>query len=138
MDTFAVTTLDFAKAYGIYIAVTGLAGLFAPDRWKLVMDDYVRSPGLTYLTAVIAFGLGIALVTLHNLWTDPLAIIVSLIGWVVLVEGIMLMALPEALLKFGAAAISSHGRVRAWAIFALIAGLILLAAAFTGRATVTA
>jgi uncharacterized protein YjeT (DUF2065 family) len=138
MDTFAVTTLDFAKAYGVYILVTGLAGLFAPDRWKLVMDDYVRSPGLTYLTAVIVFGLGLVLVTLHNLWTDPLAIIVSLIGWIVLIEGIALMALPEALLKFGAAAVASHSRVRLWAIFALIAGAILLAAAFTGRATVTA
>ncbi|MBP9234240.1 MAG: hypothetical protein KBF30_06160 [Hyphomonadaceae bacterium] len=138
MDTFAVTTLDFAKAYGVYILVTGLAGLFAPDRWKLVMDDYARSPGLTYLTAVIVFGLGLVLVMLHNLWTDPLAVIVSLIGWIVLIEGIALMALPEALLKFGGAAVASHSRVRLWAIFALIAGAILLAAAFTGHATVTA
>ena len=136
MDTFSVTTLDFAKVYGVYILVTGLAGLFAPDRWKQVMDDYARSPGLTYLTAVIVFGLGLVLVTLHNLWTDPLAIIVSLIGWVFLIEGIALTALPEALLKFGAAAVASHGRVRIWAIFALVGGLLLLLAAFTSRASV--
>ena len=137
MDTFAITTLDFAKAYGVYILVTGLAGLFAPDRWKLVVDDYARSPGLTYLTATITFGLGLVLVTLHNLWTDPLAITVSLIGWIVLIEGIAGMALPEALLRFGAASVASRSTTRIWAIFALIAGALLLFAAFTGRATFT-
>jgi len=101
------------------------------------MEDYTRSPGLTYLTAAIVFGLGLVLVTLHNLWTDPLAIIVSLIGWIVLIEGVALMALPEALLKFGAAAVASRNTTRIWAIFALIAGMLLLFAAFTGRATVT-
>ena len=137
MNTFVISTLDLAKAYGVYILVTGLAGLFASDRWKLVMEDYTRSPGLTYLTAAIVFGLGLVLVTLHNLWTDPLAIIVSLIGWIVLIEGVALMALPEALLKFGAAAVASRNTTRIWAIFALIAGALLLFAAFTGRATVT-
>jgi len=61
MDTFAVITLDFAKAYGVYILITGLAGLLAPDRWKLVMDDYAKSPGLTYLTATLVVGLGLVL-----------------------------------------------------------------------------
>lgn len=136
MDTFAVITLDFAKAYGLYILVYGLAGLFAPDRWKQVMDDYARSPGLTYLTAVIVFGLGVVMVMIHNLWVDPLAIIVSLISWIILAEGILLMALPEALLKVGAAAVSSHAAVRLWAIFALIAGALLLAAGVAGHATV--
>ena len=137
MDTFAVLTLDFAKALGLYIIVTGLAGLFAPDRWKLVMDDYARSPGLVYFTAVLVFGLGLVLVMIHNLWTDPLAIIISLVNWIILVEGICLMALPEALLKLGAAAVASRGVVRVWAIFALIAGAALLAAGLTGHATVS-
>lgn len=136
MDTFAVITLDFAKAYGVYILISGLAGLCAPNRWKLVMDDYAKSPGLTYLTATLVVGLGLVLVSLHNHWTDPLAIIVSLISWIVLVEGILLMALPEALLKVGAASVASRSRVRIWAIFAIIAGLLLLFAALTGRATV--
>jgi len=33
MNTFVISTLDLAKAYGVYILVTGLAGLFASDRW---------------------------------------------------------------------------------------------------------
>lgn len=135
IDSFAVLTLDLAKAYGLYILVTGLSGLFAPDRWRQVMEDYARSPGLTYLTAVLVFGLGITLVMIHHLWIDPLAIVVSLVGWIILVEGILLMALPDPLLKIGAASVGSPAATRAWAIFAIIAGAVLLAAGVTGHAT---
>lgn len=135
IDTFAVLTLDLAKAYGLYILVSGLSGLFAPDRWRLVMDDYARSPGLTYFTAVIVFGLGIVLVMLHNLWIDPLAIVISLIGWVITFEGILLMALPEAFTKLGQAVVATDARTRLWAIFAVVLGVILLAIGLTGHAT---
>jgi hypothetical protein len=137
IETFSVLTLQLAKAYGIYVFATGLVGLTAPDRWRLIMEDFQRSPALTYVTAVIAFGLGIALVMLHNLWTDPLAIVVSLVGWVILVEGVLLMAAPEGLMKIGEATVGTPARSRLWAVFALIAGVALLLAGATGRASVT-
>jgi uncharacterized membrane protein len=135
IDTFSVLTLQLAKAYGIYVLATGLVGLTAPDRWRLIMEDFQRSPGLTYVTAVIVFGLGIALVMLHNLWTDPLAVVVSLVGWVILVEGTLLMAAPEGLVKIGAATVGTPARSRLWAVFALIAGTALLLAGATGHAS---
>ncbi len=137
MDTFSLLTLDFAKVYGVYLIATGLSGIAATDRWKLVVEDYARSPALIYLTAVAMLGLGLVLVMAHNLWTDPLAIIVSLVNWIVLIEGIAMMAIPEALLKFGAAAVSSPNIVRIWAVFALIAGALLLAAGLMVHASVS-
>jgi uncharacterized membrane protein YidH (DUF202 family) len=136
--TFSVLTLTLAKAYGLYILVTGLSGLAAPLRWKAVIDDYQRSPALTYLTAVIVLGVGLTLVSIHSLWTDPVAIIVSLVGWMALVEGVALAAFPDGLMKFGAATVATPGRTRAWAIFAVILGAALLVAGLIGRADVSA
>jgi hypothetical protein len=136
--TFSVLTLTLAKAYGLYILVTGLSGLAMPLRWKAVIEDYQRSPALTYLTAVIVLGLGLTLVSVHSLWTDPLAVVVSLVGWIVLVEGLALAAFPDGLMKFGAATVATSGRTRAWAIVAVIAGAALLIAGLIGRADVSA
>ena len=136
--TFSVLTRTLAKAYGLYILVTGLSGLAMPLRWKAVIEDYQRSPALTYLTAVIVLGLGLTLVSVHSLWTDPLAIVVSLIGWIVLVEGLAMAAFPDGLMKFGAATVATPGRTRAWAIAAVIAGAALLIAGLVGRADVSA
>ena len=135
--TFSVLTLQLAKAFGVYVLVTGLSGLAMPQRWKAVMEDYQRVPGLTYLTAVIVLGVGLALVMIHSLWTDPLAIIVSLVGWIALVEGVALAAFPDGLLKLGLATVATPGRTRAWAIFAVIVGALLLAAGLVGRADVS-
>ena len=136
--TFSVLTLQLAKAFGVYVLVTGLSGLAAPARWKAVMEDFQRSPGLVYLTAVIVLGVGLVLVLAHSLWTDPLAIIVSLFGWIALIEGVALKAASEGLLALGAATVATPGRTRACAIMAVILGAALLAAGLFGRADISA
>ena len=136
--TFSVLTLQLAEAFGVYVLITGLSGLTAPERWKAVLEDFQRSPGLVYLTAVIVVGVGLVLVLIHSLWTDPLAIIVSLFGWIALIEGVSLMAASEGLLKMGAASVATPGRTRAWAIIAVIFGAALLAAGLIGRADISA
>lgn len=137
MDTFSILTLQLAKAYGLFIIAAGLCGLFAPDRWRLVIEDFRSSPALTYLSAALVLGLGIALVMAHNLWTDPLAVLVSMFGWISLIEGALLMAVPDAFLRLAGATVSTHGRTRAWAVLALVFGVALLAAGLLGRATVS-
>ena len=133
--TFSVLTLTLAKAYGIYMIAIGLSGLIAPDRWRVVLEDFQKSPGLTYLTAVLVVGFGLAMVMLHSLWTDPLAIVVSLFGWVALLKGVLLMAAPDRLLRLGAATVATPERTRTWAVFAVILGAALLTAGMLGRAS---
>ena len=132
--TFSVLTLTLAKAYGVYMIAIGLSGLTAPDRWRMMMEDFQKSPGLTYLTAVLVFGFGLAMVILHGLWTDPLAIVVSLFGWVALLKGVLLMAAPDGLLRLGVATVATPARTRTWAVFAVILGVALLTAGVLGRA----
>jgi uncharacterized membrane protein len=133
--TFSVLTLTLAKAYGIYMIAIGFSGLTAPERWRMMMEDFQESPGLTYLAAVLVLGFGLAMVILHDLWTDPLAIVVSLFGWVLLLKGVLLMAAPDGLLRLGVATVATPDRTRAWAVVAVIFGAMLLTAGVLGRAS---
>ncbi|MBI1360742.1 MAG: DUF2065 domain-containing protein [Alphaproteobacteria bacterium] len=134
MLTFSILTLTLAKAYGLYMLVTGLSGIVAPGRWNAMVVDFQDSPGLTYLTAVITFVLGLVLVGIHSFWTDPLAVVISLIGWIVLIEGLLLFAVPQGFLRLGASLVGTAGRARAYAVFAVILGVVLLVLGVMGRA----
>lgn len=135
MDTITVLTLRLAEIIGLYMIVIGIGALASPQRWRAVMDDLDRSPGLVVALGFAVFAVGGTLVLLHSIWTDPLAIIVSLIGYVALIEGATLLAVPGPLIRVGH---WSTGFIRIWALVALLLGLFLFLAGLTGRATLTA
>ncbi|WP_311270589.1 DUF2065 domain-containing protein [Sphingobium sp. WCS2017Hpa-17] len=133
MDTISVLTLRLAEIFGLYMIVVGLGGLASPSRWRAVMDDLNRSPGLVVALGFAVFAVGGTLVLIHSIWTDPLAIMVSLIGYVALIEGATLLAVPSPLIRIGH---WSTGFIRVWASIVLILGILLFLAGLTGRATI--
>jgi hypothetical protein len=133
ITTSTVLTLSLAKAFGVYMIAGGLSGLLARDRWEAILVNFREKAGLTYISGVFVFTLGAAIIMVHNIWTDPLAIFISLFGWVAAAEGLVLIAYPEPLLKW-AASFVRPGAVRAFAIFTIVFGLVLLFLGLTGRA----
>ncbi len=132
MDTISVLTLRLAEAIGLYLILIGIGALAGPDRWRTIMGDLDRSPGLVIAIGFPVFAVGATFVIAHSIWTDPLAIIISAIGYVALVEGALLLAVPAPLLAAGRAATRF---TRIWAILSLILGCLLFLAGLTGRAT---
>ncbi|MDP3739023.1 MAG: hypothetical protein Q8R02_16635 [Hyphomonadaceae bacterium] len=137
-ETLAVTTLQLARVYGLAIIILAVAALATPTRMGAAIADFERSPGLTLVTAIFTLFLGLALVVLHNHWTDLLAGLVSLMGWVILIKSLLLLAAPAGLLKFASAAGASPGRVRLWGVIVLILGAVFLALGLLGRAAISA
>lgn len=134
-DTFAVLTIQLARVYGIAVLILAVTALLKPGRVGLALADFERSPGLTFLGALVGVLLGLFLITLHPVWTDLSAVLVSLLGWLALVKGVLLLAAPEGFLKF-ASAMASPGRIRLWGVFALILGAIYLVIGLTAHAIV--
>lgn len=135
MTTISVLTVRLAEAIGLYMIVIGISGLVAPQRWRAMMDDLERSPGLVMALGFPVFAVGAALVLIHSIWTDPLAIIVTLIGYAALIEGALLLAVPGPLLKIGCWSVNF---TRAWACLSIVLGILLFLAGLMGRATVIA
>jgi uncharacterized protein YjeT (DUF2065 family) len=133
MDTISVLTLRLAEAIGLYLIVIGIGGLIAPQRWRTMIDDLERSPGLTITLGFAVFAVGTTLAIVHHSLHDPLAIVVTLIGYAALVEGALLLAVPGPLLALGRWAVRF---TRAWACLSLVLGILLFLAGLTGRATI--
>ena len=135
MTTAIPLTLHLLVLIGLYELAAGIAGLTGRIDWRAMTDEFMRSPSLSFITGFMVFALGGVMIMNHHHWTDLLAIIVSLVGWIALVEGILMMIAAKPLLIFFRPLIGSQ---RAVSLFAAVVGIILIVLGLTGRADPTA
>jgi hypothetical protein len=96
-DALPLTNL-FALFVGLYMIAGGVGLLVDRAGYATLVDELVASPALTLIAAVFIFALGAMMVSVHNIWTSPVAIMVSLAGWGALVEGLLMLAFRRAFL----------------------------------------
>ena len=135
MTTAIPLTLHLLVLIGLYELAAGIAGLTGRLDWREMTDEFVRSPSLSFVTGFMVFAIGGVMIMNHHHWTDLLAVIVSLVGWIALVEGIAMMIASRPLLIFFRPLIGSQ---RAISLFAAVFGIVLIALGLTGHADATA
>lgn len=133
MDTVSVLTLRFAEAIGIYLAAVGIGGLIRRQSWSAIIEEFERSPALTQVTGAVVFAIGAAMFGVHHTLIDPLAAIVTVLSAVIAIKGLLLVAIPDALLGV---ARPFTAVIRFWPIVALLLGVTLFLLGYLGRATV--
>ena len=134
MTTAIPLTLHLLILIGLYELAAGIAGLTGRIDWRAMMDEFERSPSLSFVTGFMVFVIGGVMIMSHHHWTDLLADIVSLIAWIALIEGLAIMVAARPLLVFFRPMVVSQ---RAISIFAALFGVILILLGLTGRADPT-
>jgi uncharacterized protein YjeT (DUF2065 family) len=134
MTTTLPLTLYLAQAIGLYLVLLGASVFIAPQRWERVIDEFVTSAALPLITGGFAFVLGVVLIRVHCVLTDPLAIAVTAAGWAALAKGAMLILFPQLSMRLGQWSVRYF---RVWAVVVLILGILLGLAGLTGHADAT-
>ncbi|NQV93272.1 hypothetical protein HQ403_02110 [Candidatus Kaiserbacteria bacterium] len=88
-------TLFLAQIMGIYFLVAGVGILMNPARMKGAMEEAKRSYLLPYFDGAIALVMGLLIVLTHNMWDGLLESVISLVGWIALLEGVLMLTLPQ-------------------------------------------
>jgi len=130
VHTLTVLTLDLATAIGLYWIAAGIGLLVAPQRMRAMVDD-LRAPSLSYALGLGLFAIGTAILIPHHVLHDPLGVIVTVIAALLALEGLVLIAFPQALIRIAEPFL---GHARLWAIVSLVLGVLMLLAGLTGRA----
>jgi uncharacterized membrane protein YeiB len=134
MTTAIPLTLHLLILIGLYELAAGLAGLTGAIDWPAMLEEFDRSPALSFMTGFMVYALGATVTLVHHHWTDLPAIIVSLIGWIALIEGLMIMVMPAPLMAFSRKLVANQ---RFISIFATLFGVALILLGLTGRADPT-
>jgi uncharacterized protein YjeT (DUF2065 family) len=130
METASPLTLHLMGAIGLYMLAIGIGALLAPERWSKLGAEMTDSPGLAIVMGVVTFAIGTALLGVHHGFADVLQILVTAIGAIAALEGLLLLAAPRAMIAIGA---PFFARPRGWAIFTAGLGLVFILTGLLGR-----
>jgi len=101
-ETLTVTQL-LAAFIGMYLVAAGIGLLSDQNSYAKMLDELRENTALGFLTGAFVLALGAAMVAVHNLWTGPLAVVVSVIAWWTLIKGICLLAIRRPFLELASA-----------------------------------
>jgi hypothetical protein len=113
---------------GLYSLAAAIGELRAPGFWAAMLGDFERLPGLRFVTGFLVLSLGAA-VYMVNPWRpdDWLAVLVTILGGIMTLEGAVILAMGDRFLGFARWLIGRASR--AWAAFAALLGIALIAVA---------
>jgi len=130
METASPLTLHLMAAIGLYMVAIGCGALLAPGRWRQMIDEMESGAALTTLMGLVTFAIGVALLGVHHERGDPLQIVVTAIGAIAALEGLLILAVPKVMLSIGKPFLA---RSRLWAIFTAALGLVFILIGLFGR-----
>ena len=89
------TSIFIARLLGPVLLVAGIAMLINRKQLDAIVAEVLRSPLLLLLLGIIDFTVGLAIVLAHNLWVADWRLIITLLGWLLMVRGAVRMLIPE-------------------------------------------
>jgi uncharacterized protein YjeT (DUF2065 family) len=82
----------------VYLAV-GIGMLINPDFYKKLFTDFCESAGVMYLGGLMALAIGYLILAHRGIrCTQDVAMILSLIGWLALIKGILILVRPNMMI----------------------------------------
>lgn len=106
----------------VYIAI-GIGIFINPGFYKRLFADFGQNAAALYLGGITALVIGYLIVTFHNTWTKDLSVIITVIGWIALIKGIVILVLPKIIGAMSKAMAKSKALLRIEAIAIIILGL---------------
>ena len=107
----------------VYLAV-GIGMLINPDFYKKIFQDFIDSPTALYLGGIMALIVGYLLVTFHNVWEMDWHVIITVIGWMALIKGMLILVRPKAMITLTKAIIKKESALKIMSVFVIIVGLL--------------
>lgn len=113
---------------GLYLLAAGVGEMRAPGGWQRMLVEWESSPALRFLTGLFCV-FGGAAIYLVSPWRpgDWLAIVVSVMGGLMVAEGLLMLAAGERFMAFARRLMAMAGM--AWAGLAALVGIVLIVAA---------
>lgn len=109
-----------ARCLSVVYVSAGIAAVSGKISFNRVIEDFERSPGLTYITGFITIIAGMSLVTYHNIWVKDWAVVITIIGWLALVKGFMFIAFPGLISSFK----GMYKNAKAWGVLVIALGIL--------------
>ena len=89
------TSIFLARLIGPFALALGLAVLMGSTGFRTIANEFLASPALIFLSGVITLPAGLAIVLTHNVWTPDWRVVITLVGWLAVISGLVRILAPQ-------------------------------------------
>jgi len=123
------TSRSLARLIGPILLVIGIGMAFGlmmeGAGYSSVLKEFIANRALIFLTGILALLAGVAIINVHNVWVPDWRVIVTVLGWLLVLRGVMLLVFPLTVQVFGDRVATSQAGVTAGAALTFVLGAIL-------------
>lgn len=98
-------------------------------RGKVLAEDILQLIGnrsFIFLSGYIALIIGLITVILHNVWVSDWRVVITILGWIALIKGVVRIGFPEATKKLVPKFRDKPLLARVWLVIAIFVGAWLI------------
>jgi uncharacterized membrane protein len=95
------------------------------ESYSNLLKEFIGSRALIFISGVLALVAGVAIVNAHNLWVPDWRVIVTVLGWLLVVRGVINLVFPVWAQTLGDRMVASHSGSVAGAAIAFVLGAVL-------------
>ncbi len=118
------TTIFLASLWGPVMFVAGLGLIISRRYYLTVYKNANRDRMAVVAISIIAMTTGLAQVQFHNVWESLPQIIISLLGWAMLIEGALYTLKPKIAEKLSALIVEEKMMVASGVICLILGGYL--------------
>ena len=89
------TSTFLAKLIGPVALAIGVGLIANAAAYRRLADEFLRSTALIYLSGLLALSAGLAIVLSHNVWTADWRVLITVLGWLAVLAGVVRIVLPQ-------------------------------------------
>ncbi|MDO3401542.1 hypothetical protein QWI29_15995 [Mycolicibacterium neoaurum] len=122
-------TRNFARVIGPYLAVVAIVATARSSEMASMLAQFTSVQVLSWVVGAIVLACGTAIVAFHQYWRTPAAVVVSVVGWLLVVRGVFLIAFPTVFASLADRVIATAG---SWMWLYVVMALIGLYLTYIG------
>lgn len=118
-------SMFYAQVIGLWLFLISLAMVIHQARFKKIVTETLNNQSLITYSGLISLILGLLVVVSHNIWVGSWPVVITLFGWVLIVQGVMRIYWPDSFAKIMKDLMAGNGfTVMTW--IWLLVGVYLL------------
>jgi vacuolar-type H+-ATPase subunit I/STV1 len=114
-------TRFFSRVLGPFLIIFDVTAVARASDMQSLLSQFEANSMWTFVTGAFILLLGLTIVAAHQIWRGAAAIIVSLLGWLIVLRGLLLVAFPKFFASLANDMIGAQGWwITACIVFALV------------------
>lgn len=94
-----ITTIGLASIFGPLLVILGIWGLMYQENLKKIREAFKKQPPSLFMAGYINLLVGLTIIHISPEWVADISVLVTLLGWLLLLKGLMVLFFPKALME---------------------------------------